>query len=125
MGVVRRTKSVQMLLDIFKQSTDAISTVDLVERLNSSMNKTTVYRILERLEEDGVLHSFVDKNGLTWYASCMGCSPKQHTDMHPHFQCRDCGKVVCLAMEISVPSIPRHRVDSAEILLVGQCADCL
>lgn len=125
MGIIRKTKSVKTLLDIFEQSEYAQSVVDLVERLNQEMNKSTVYRILDRLEDNGTLHSFVDNDGLTWYAKCKDCSSKKHRDTHPHFQCMDCGKVECLPYDISIPPVQKHNINSAELLLVGQCEDCL
>jgi len=125
MGVIRRTKSVDALLQIFKHSKEAFSSVDLVERFNQEMNKTTVYRILERLEDDGILHSFKGKDGLQWYARCQGCSTEQHKDLHPHFQCYDCGKTECLSLGLSIPIVPKHKVDRAELLLIGLCEDCL
>jgi len=125
MGVIRRTKSVDELLHIFEQSTEAFSSADLVERLNHEMNKTTVYRILERLEDDGILHSFKGKDGLQRYARCQGCSTEQHKDLHPHFQCNDCGKTECLNLDLSIPNVPRHKVGRAELLLIGLCEDCI
>jgi Fur family ferric uptake transcriptional regulator len=53
MGVVRKTKSVNNLLELFEQTKEALSAIDLVKRLESEMNKTTVYRILDRLV-DGI-----------------------------------------------------------------------
>ena len=32
------------------------------------MNKTTVYRILDRFEKEGILHWFIDNDGLKRYA---------------------------------------------------------
>ena len=124
MGIKRKTKSVQALLDIFDQSDNAWSVVDLVEKLSSEMNKTTVYRILDRFQDEGLLHSFTDTNGLKWYAQCVDCSQHNHDDVHPHFQCKTCGKVECLSAEIPLPSFPSYQVDNAEILLTGQCSDC-
>jgi Fur family ferric uptake transcriptional regulator len=125
MGVLRKTKSVKTLLAVFEHAENAFSVVDLVERFSSEMNKTTVYRILERLVEDGVLHSFQDQKGLKWYARCQGCSSGHHEDLHPHFQCKDCGKVECLNEAVAIPRIPKYKVESAEFLLVGQCEDCI
>jgi len=58
MGIIRKTKSVKAVLREFDESNDAVSVVDLVEDLQGEMNKSTVYRILERLQDDGILHSF-------------------------------------------------------------------
>ncbi|MEM7552256.1 MAG: transcriptional repressor [Bacteroidota bacterium] len=124
MGVVRKTKSVEALLSVFEQSQNAISVVDLVERLKEDMNKTTVYRILDRFEKDGIVHSFLGKDGLKWYAKCRSCSSKNHIDAHPHFQCKKCGKVECLQTDFSIPSISNHKIESAQLLLIGQCEEC-
>ena len=125
MGIIRKTKSVKTLLNLFEQHTKALSVVELVEQLKQEMNKTTVYRILERLEDDGQIHSFKGKDGLTWYAKCSDCSAAHHNDTHPHFQCRKCGKMECLEMSVSIPKIKTHKVDSEIVLLIGECDSCL
>lgn len=124
MSIKRRTKSVNIILSIFEKTNEALSVVDLVEELKDDMNKTTVYRILERLENDGIIHSFSGTNGLKWYAKCHDCSHHNHNDIHPHFECEDCGKMECLEVHISIPKINNKTIQSADILLKGQCADC-
>lgn len=124
MGIIRKTKSVKALLDIFKQSNDAWSVVDLVDKLSDQMNKTTVYRILERFEDEGILHSFNGKNGIKWYAKCKTCSEHGHSDKHPHFQCKDCGKVECLPVEYDIPDLSNYKIDTIQVILSGQCSDC-
>ncbi|CAM3376632.1 Fur family transcriptional regulator [Zobellia roscoffensis] len=125
MGIVRRTKSVDAILEEFKMNSGAISVVSLVDQLSSRFNKTTVYRVLDRLEEDGILHSFLGKTGIKWYAKCSGCSASEHHDVHPHFQCLSCGKVDCLTVNVRIPSIPNRKVEASQILLQGQCEACL
>lgn len=125
MGVIRKTKSVETLLAIFEKSKDAVSVVKLIDLLKEEMNKTTIYRILERLENDGIVHSFMDKDGLKWYATCHGCSTANHFDMHPHFQCQECGKIDCLYIEMKIPSIPNRKINFSQILLIGTCENCL
>jgi Fur family ferric uptake transcriptional regulator len=124
MGIVRKTKSVMTVLNVFEQTDYAVSAVNLVEHLQQKMNKTTVYRILEKLEDQGTLHSFLGKDGLKWYAKCDGCSSSQHIDSHPHFQCQGCGKTECISSNVSVPIIPNHKVNFAELLLTGLCEVC-
>jgi len=120
MAIIRKTKPVKTLLKIFEQTNTAISAVELVERLSGEMNKTTVYRILERFENEGMLHFFRGQDGLKYYIKSQG-----HSSLHPHFQCRDCGKTECLHIDISIPSIANYKIDSVELLLIGQCKDCL
>ena len=125
MGVARKTKSVKTVLEVFEEAKSAISVVKLVELLRQEMNKTTVYRILDRLEDNGTLHSFLGEDGLKWYATCNnGCSSSHHLDEHPHFQCQDCGKTECLPIQLSIPNIPNYKVNSANILLLGLCKNC-
>lgn len=125
MGIVRKTKSVKIVLEAFQVSERALSVVELVKRFEQQMNKTTVYRILERLEEEGVLHSFKGKAGLRWFAKCKHDASAVHSDDHPHFQCQDCGKSECLSGDVSIPTIANHTVHSASLLLVGQCENCI
>ncbi len=124
MGILRKTKSVRLLLDEFDKSSSAISAIILIERLSLEMNKTTIYRILDKLEEDKVLHSFLGKNGHKWYAKCKECSASGHQDAHPHFQCSDCGKVDCLPTNVLIPKIPNRKVDTSQVLLQGKCEEC-
>ncbi|MFD2568583.1 Fur family transcriptional regulator [Pseudotenacibaculum haliotis] len=124
MGIVRRTKSVETLLGVFEQSEKAISVVDLVSQLQKEMNKTTVYRILDKLEKDGIVHSFLGKEGLKWYAKCQGCSSGHHVDAHPHFQCNNCGTIECLSLDVKIPTVKNYQISSVEIMLQGTCAQC-
>lgn len=125
MKPARKTKAVKTILNHFEQSHLAISVVDLVEGLQDEMNKTTVYRILERLEADGTLHSFLGKDGRKWYAKGHKCQNGNKLGTHPHFQCMICGKVECLSFEFSIPPLPHYKIENAELFLVGRCKDCL
>jgi Fur family ferric uptake transcriptional regulator len=124
MGVLRKTKSVKIVLNEFEKNSSAVSVTSLVERLHSEMNKTTVYRILDKLEDDGFLHSFLGKNGNKWYAKCNGCSSNFHHDIHPHFECVTCGKVDCLPISIQIPDIPNRTIENSQMFISGKCNTC-
>ncbi len=125
MGITRKTKSVELILSQFEEESGAISVSSLVERLHSEINKTTIYRVLEKLEDDGVVHSIIGKSGIKWYAKCDGCSEHKHKDTHPHFQCVECGKIDCLPVEVSIPEIENREVLVSQILIQGKCEACL
>ena len=125
MGVVRKTKLLELVLNEFQSLSFAISVIQLMKRLNSKFNKTTIYRILEKLEDDGVLHSFIKNDGVKCYAKCIDCSKSNHSDIHPHFECVDCGKIDCLNVEVQIPTIPNREVRSSQILFKGICQACI
>lgn len=124
MGITRQTKQVKTLINIFDNKKTAISVVDLVKSLASEMNKTTVYRILDKLMDDGIVHSFIGKGGLKWYAKCQDCSCETHNDVHPHFQCKKCGEVKCLSTKFALPPISGYKIESASLLIIGKCIVC-
>ena len=125
MIISRKTKTVKLVLELFREKKFAIPVVDIVSIFANKMNKTTVYRILQRLEDSGILHSFMDKEGLKRYAK--GDQRKSNSTnqiIHPHFLCDDCGISICLPLEISTPSIPNYTINSSDHLYSGQCQDC-
>ncbi|MDB2606231.1 transcriptional repressor [Zobellia sp.] len=124
MGVIRKTKAVEILLNEFNNSTVAISAKKLIDQLDTTFNKTTIYRVLDKLEDDGVLHSFLGKDGLKWYAKCNGCTASEHKDLHPHFQCLSCGKVDCLTVSVDLPEIPNRKIEISQLLIQGKCEEC-
>ena len=125
MGIIRKTKDVEVLLNEFKNSSVAISAKMLINQLDTEFNKTTIYRILDKLEDDGVLHSFLGKDGLKWYAKCTGCSATEHKDVHPHFQCLSCGKVDCLQVKVVIPKIENRQIAFSQVLIQGKCEECI
>ena len=125
MGVIRKTKSIELLLNEFKTQKTAISTIELIQRLNSKLNKTTIYRVLENLVDDGILHTFIGNDGIKWYAMCTNCTKSKHKDLHPHFECIECGEIDCLKSEVIIPKIQNRKILSSQILIKGMCEKCI
>ncbi len=124
MGITRKTKTVKAVLSEFETSSNARSVVELVDCLSSTMNRTTVYRILDRLEDEGTLHSFVGESGLKWYAKHDGQAKDSMRMVHPHFQCRQCGTSKCVQAEVQLPNLNQYTIETASLLLTGVCDQC-
>ena len=122
MGVVRNTKAIEELTSLFLDDEKALSVVEIVNILSSKMNKSTVYRALKRLEDDEIIHAFIDGDGLKCYAKNRNSNKKE---VHPHFHCKTCGTSICVPYEYEIPSYQNHKIDSAQILLFGECNKCL
>ena len=45
MGIIRKTLSIDLILNEIKSSSGALSVVELVKRLHEKINKTTIYRV--------------------------------------------------------------------------------
>ena len=124
MNIERKTKSVKLIVSIFKNK-NSLTAIELIDKFKTKMNKTTVYRILERLEESKILHSFLDQNGLRRYAkNNKNISSSNTTSKHSHFLCEDCGVSVCMPLKIKIPKTPNYIVNNSEHLLIGHCNSC-
>lgn len=124
MGIIKKTKSVEILLKEFNEHSEATSISALSERLGSKLNKTTIYRTLSKLEKYDIVHSFMDKKGVKWYAKNNDYHTPECNKPHPHFQCQACGKIDCLPTNIPLPEIPNYKVEYVNVFLIGTCKDC-
>lgn len=120
----KHTKATQLLLDLFAETDQALSVTHIITMFELKMNRTTVYRVLDRLKEQGVLHSFTGKDGLKWYAKCVDNNEADHHSDHPHFQCEVCGMSKCLDVGFSIPNLPDYKITTTNILLTGRCNAC-
>ena len=124
MGVVRKTKHLQKVLTEFSKSNSAVSAKYLVSHFASSMNKSTIYRILIKLENDSFIHSFIGLDGLKWYAKCSNCKVKKHFDHHPHFHCEECNEVKCIESSLVQSKLIGSDFQVKSVLLTGLCPKC-
>lgn len=124
MGIKRKTQSVKVLLSEFELNSSAIPVTELIKRFYLQINKTTIYRVLDKLEDDRVLHSFLDKNGIKCYAKSNYCTCDNHLDGHPHFQCIKCGRVDCLLIDLPIPKIKNREITISKTLIQGKCDLC-
>ncbi len=88
------TKMQIATLNVLIQTDHPVARRDILHALEDmNPDKTTIYRILERFCEKGLVHkAYVDKRA--WeYELADKCTDRQ---CHPHFKCTNCGKVTCL-----------------------------
>jgi Fur family ferric uptake transcriptional regulator len=98
---------------------------DTVQR-NQSINRVTVYRILDSLVANGLVDRISGGR-----ASFFGLAPNDNHQPHPHFYCRQCGQVNCLnpkSISMDMTSFKRifpGKIDNVEIRVDGVCKNCL
>lgn len=120
----RNTPSKAAVLSVLQESDVALSHDLIRERVSSSIDRATIYRILKRFSEDGIVHSVLAADGKQYFALCSGCSHEEHSDDHFHFQCRRCDRVECLREEIAVTLPGGYTVEGFRGVIVGVCGAC-
>ncbi len=123
----RNTKHQKAVLDLLKNAEKALTADEIREQLEDHINKTTVYRMLDRFVEAGKIHFVTGQNGKSFYALCKTCNeePPQHIHNHLHFQCEVCGNVECLPNTVKVPQLPGYNIRETQLLIIGTCKRCI
>jgi Fur family transcriptional regulator, ferric uptake regulator len=124
----RKTQIRLKVLEYLQKSEKAVSQPELEKKFNSLADRVTLYRILSAFEEKGIIHKIMDLQGVARYAMCneKHCSEHEHHDEHVHFNCTECGDVVCLDT-VKVPSIKLPKDFSLSRLnlnIEGTCDNC-
>ena len=125
----RKTIVSEKVLEILKNRKKPICISQLEEHLkkvNLTPNKTTLYRIMEKLKTKKIIHEIIFKNGVAYFE----LTSHHH---HHHFFCDDCEMVYCLEHchldqhQINVSQLlPNHnfKVSQHEFQLYGTCEPC-
>jgi Fur family transcriptional regulator, ferric uptake regulator len=120
----RNTPSKQAVLDILSSANGALSQESIALQVGDTMDRVTVYRILNRFCEDGQAHRIVSDDGRQYFALCVNCDDHGHHHDHFHFRCLGCRKVECLEQEVSFRVPEGYRLESVHCLLTGYCPAC-
>ena len=126
-----RTEQKERLLSFLRENPERqFSMEELVEALTPSGNigRSTVYRLMRHLTEDGAVRRFMVGGGRHIYyqyvdgKSC-GC--------HLHLKCQVCGRLyhldgaVSAFMQKQIEASNRFLLDERRTLLIGTCRQCL
>lgn len=119
----RNTQTQSGILELLKSSDSALSH-DMIQEKFESVNRATIYRVLNRFCEDGIVHRIVGDDGKQYFALCINCKEKEHKDNHFHFRCTQCGKMECLQAEISVVLPQGYNFEHFNGVITGKCNTC-
>jgi Fe2+ or Zn2+ uptake regulation protein len=121
----RNTKTKQWVMDVLTNSQSALCHEDIEKQLSDSIDRVTIYRILQGFCDDGKVHKITGDNGKTYYALCQSCSSGNHHDNHFHFHCLQCNTVTCIDEPVAVRKpLTGYSVTSMSCLISGYCPTC-
>lgn len=120
----RSTPTKQAILDLLSRSGKAMSHDAIEDKIDININRATIYRILNRFCEDGLVHNIVAEDGKQYFAMCMDCDGMSLPDSHFHFRCTSCQTIACLKEKVDFSLPMGYKVESVNCVLTGTCADC-
>jgi Fur family ferric uptake transcriptional regulator len=117
------------VLEVVGNNRYPLSADDIFNTLerSSTINRVTVYRILDLLVNHGVVERLSTGGRAAYY----GLAPNDYHAPHPHFYCKSCGQMDCLSPEsLSVDTDPLWRtfpgkIDKVEVRVDGICKNCV
>lgn len=124
MGKNRNTVAKTEIWRILKTSDTALSHAEILAAVDGLCDRVTVYRVLDRLQEEGSIHKVVNMDGIHKFAACHNCSEHHHHN-HIHFSCERCKTVTCLENVEPVFNLPeKYRLHQVNFTVSGLCAKC-
>ena len=98
------------------------------ERGADAPGKSTLYRLITRMVEEGSVKRFVRENSRKFVYQAVEC---EHCDAHLHMKCTDCGKLFHMEEKVTgeLLSVIRKSsffcVSEEKTVLFGTCGACL
>lgn len=127
------TEQKKILSDFLYRNSDvAYSIEELTEMLRKEYGdhapaKSTVYRLIPHLVEEGRVRRFIKGQGRRFVYQAVTCDS---CHSHLHLKCVDCGRLIHLDCRVSdeligrVRSVSDFSVSEEQTVLFGACADC-
>lgn len=114
-----------LIQEIITKANGALSHAEIQDALENKCNRVTVYRILDKLIEEGTIHKIIDVDGISKFANCLDCKKEHHNHEHIHFSCTKCNTVSCLenvGIHFELPNT--YKVEKMNFTLSGVCPEC-
>jgi len=123
----RNTTAKSAILELIKKSEIALSHVEIQKLTGDLCDRVTIYRILDRLVTEDVIHKIATPDGTVKYASCHHHhETHHHIHNHVHFSCEKCKLVTCLDNVIPSFILPEnYLVKEVNFTLIGVCPNCI
>ncbi len=126
---LRITDNRLQVLQVIGKNHYPLSATDIHHKLecDSTINRVTVYRILELLVGNGLIER-LSTGGRAFY---YGLTLNHNHRSHAHFYCKKCGQMECLTPESltadtsQLGKIFPGRIEKVEIRVDGICKNCL
>ena len=97
-----------------------------IQKAMHPIDRVTLYRTLETLKTEGIIHKAFQENNETYYAICGStCKKDNHHHEHIHFKCLECDTVSCEKPLNNLGiTMPNYEIHTVSIHVKGICKNC-
>ena len=129
----RQTKPRELVLQILEQSEISLSPYEIVDLIRLSGKKgdvVSVYRIMQTLEENGIVHRVLSSGKFRKCHLSPDMEAHNHNHCHHNLVCRNCGNIEeinCQGMNLIeqvVASQANFQIQSHALEFYGTCGNC-
>ena len=124
----RNTTAKAAILELIKTSEVALAHAEIQKLTGDLCDRVTIYRVLDRLVVEDLIHKIGTPDGTVKYAACHHhhLDKQIHSHNHVHFSCEKCLSVTCLDSVEPSFIIPDHYVvKEVNFTLSGLCPKCI
>ncbi|MCF7954282.1 MAG: transcriptional repressor [Phycisphaerae bacterium] len=122
---LRQTHPRRAVLRVLIDADAPITHQQITDKLSDSPpDKVTIYRVLDCLMENGIVHRAFMKDRTAFFELAHNCSK---TQCHPHFTCTNCKKTICIKnAKIPLAEINEKgfKINHQKVELEGLCPEC-
>lgn len=120
------TKPRTLVLDLFLNNKRALSNTEIEQKLRKSVNRVSIYRILDTFVDYGIIHKVIHDGTTMLYALSQTDDASNMPFKHAHFKCNLCERTYCLnVLSLQIPkSIKGFKINHSDVLLSGICNSC-
>ncbi|MDE7402470.1 MAG: transcriptional repressor [Muribaculaceae bacterium] len=123
---VKPTANRLLIYRQLEKASHPLSLSDLEELLEFTMDKASIFRVLELFTQKDVVHAIEDGTRSVKYELCPGSGHNHIDHQHPHFYCEKCHSTYCFE-DIRVPVIEmpdEFNARSINYVIKGVCPKC-
>lgn len=124
-GVKPTSNRILVMRELIK-ATNPVSLADIEISLGCSLDKASIFRVLELFAQKDVVHVIDDGSRSSKYELCHNRYHHSIADQHVHFYCDKCKETYCLeSQKVPLVEMPEgFTAHSINYVIKGVCPKC-
>ena len=120
------TKQKNLIINTIKKQKNEFTINDIYDELKGNVGLTTIYRLVDKLVNQGRLNKYITNNNITYYQYLIECEEENHF----YLKCEICGNLIhidcdCIG-ELFNHILNEHNFKPSKehIIINGICNNC-